>query len=167
MHLPIVRRLRHLLCPLLTVAFASCRAFGSCSYEVRDLDASAAVSENVGVADSAQVRLDENRGSINGTAMSWLVTAPTFKGHVLSAAFKDAADLSTVRLDFPLAPAAQAAITQGAVDTRSGANLGGVHDILASGRGVIQLQTDDPSRPSITFALVAHNIGDWFRPNCY
>jgi hypothetical protein len=153
--------------PLLALAFGGCRAFGSCTYEVRDLDASATISENVGVADSAQIRLEENRGSINATSMTWLVTAPTLKGHVLSASFNDAADLSTVRLDLPLASTAQAEITQGSAETRSGANLGGVHDILASGRGVIQLQTDDPSRPTVTFALVAKNVGDWIRPNCY
>ena len=162
----VLMRLQWLVYPLLTLAFGGCSAFGNCSYEVRDLDASAMISENIGAADSAQVRLEENRGSINGTTMTWLVTAPTLKGHVLSASFRDAADLSQVRLDLPLATA-QAAITQGSADTRSGANLGGVHDILASGRGVIQLQTDDPARPTITFALAAHNVGDWFRPNCY
>jgi hypothetical protein len=153
--------------PLLGLVVGGCRVFGSCNYEVRDLDASTTISENVGVADSAQVRLEENRGSINGTSMSWVVTGPALKGHVLSAAFKDAADLSTIRLDLPLAPTAQAEITLGSANTRSGANLGGVHDILASGRGVIQLQTDDPSRPTVTFALAAENVGDWIRPNCY
>jgi hypothetical protein len=153
--------------PLLTLAFGGCRAFGGCTYEVRDLDASSTISENVGVADSAKIRLEENRGSINATSMTWLVTAPTLKGHVLSASFKDAADLSTVRLDLPLASTGQAEITQGSAETRTGANLGGVHDIFASGRGVIQLQTDDPSRPTVTFALAAKNVGDWIRPNCY
>jgi hypothetical protein len=159
--------LRYVFCVLLTLAIGGCRAFGGCTYEVRDLTASTTVSESGAVADSAQIRLEENRGSINGTSMSWLVTGPTLKGHVLSASFKDAADLSTVRLDLPLASTAQAEITQGSAETRSGANLGGVHDILASGRGVIQLQTDNPSRPTVTFALAAQNVGDWIRPNCY
>ena len=153
--------------PLLTLVFVGCRAFGGCTYEVRDLDASTTISENVGVADSAQIRLEENRGSINATSMSWLVTAPTLKGHVLSASFKDAADLSQVRLGLTLAASDRAEITQGSAETRSGANLGGIHDILASGRGVIQLQTDDPSRPTVTFALTAQSVGDWIRPNCY
>jgi len=160
-------RPRWLLYPLLTLACGGCSAFGNCSYEVRDLDASTTISENVGVADSAQVRLEENRGSINGTTMSWLVTAPSLKGHVLSASFRDAADLSTVRLTLTLAASDRPEITQGSADTRTGANLGGVHDILANGRGVIQLQTDDPARPTVTFALAAHTVGDWFRPNCY
>jgi hypothetical protein len=159
--------MRNAAYPLLALALGGCSSFGNCNYEVRDLDVSTTITESVGVPDSAQIRLEENRGSINGTSMSWLVTAPTLKGHVLSASFKDAADLSTVRFDLPLAPAAQAAITQGSADTRSGANLGGVHDILANGRGVIQLQTDNPSRPTVTFALTSHNVGDWFRPNCY
>lgn len=37
----------------------------------------------------------------------------------------------------------------------------------ASGRGVIRLQTDDSSRPTVTFALAAQRVRDWFRPNCY
>jgi hypothetical protein len=161
-------RQRYVLYPLLTLAFGGCRAFGGCTYEVRVLNASTTISESGAVADSAQIRLQEDRGSINGTSIFWLVTGPTLKGHVLSASFKDAADLSTVRLDLPLAPAPQAAITQGSAETRSGANLGGVHDILASGRGVIQLQTDDPSRPTVTFALAAQDVGDWIRPtSCY
>jgi hypothetical protein len=162
-----VMRLRYPFYPLLTVALGACRVFGSCNYEVHDLDASTTIAENVGVADSAQIRLEENRGSINATSMTWLVTAPTLKGHVLSASFKDAADLSTVRLDLTVAASDRPEITQGSAETRSGANLGGVHDILASGRGVIQLQTDDPSRPTVTFALAAQNVGDWIRPNCY
>jgi hypothetical protein len=160
-------RVRYLFYPLLAILFGGCRVFGSCNYEVRDLEAAITVSVGGAIPDTAQIRLEENRGSINGTSMSWLVTAPTLKGHVLSAAFKDAADLSTVRLDLGLAPTGQAEITQGTADTRSGANLGGVHDILASGRGVIELQTDDPSRPTFTFQLAAQSVGDWFRPNCY
>ena len=159
--------LRYVFYPLLFLAFCGCRAFGNCTYEVRDLEASTTITESVGVADSAHIRLEENRGSINGTTMSWLVTGPALKGHVLSAAFKDAADLSTVRLDLGVATSDRPEITQGVADTRSGANLGGVHDILASGRGVIQLQTEDPSRPTVTFALAAQTVGDWFRPNCY
>ncbi|MGZ3465781.1 MAG: hypothetical protein ACXU91_03495 [Gemmatimonadaceae bacterium] len=167
MRRPLLMRLQWVLYPLIALAFGACRAFGNCTYEVRDLEASTTISENASVADSAHVRLEENRGSINGTTMSWLVTGPALKGHVLSAELKDAADLSTVRLDLGVATSDRPEITQGVADTRSGANLGGVHDILASGRGVIQLQTDDPSRPTVTFALAAQTVGDWFRPNCY
>lgn len=160
-------RLRYVFWPLLTLALGGCRAFGGCGYEVRDLTALATISESAGVADSAQVTLEENRGAINGTVMHWDVTGPTLKGHVLSAAFKDAADLSTVRLVLSLSSTAWPQITEDFADTRSGANLGGIRDMLAAGRGVIELQTDDPSRPTITFALAAKNVGDWFRPNCY
>jgi hypothetical protein len=159
--------LRYVLYPLLTLAFGGCRALGNCTYEVRDLEAAITISVGGAIPDTAKIRLEENRGSINGTSMTWLVTAPTLKGHVLSAVFKDAADLSTVRLDLGVAPAAQPEITLGTADTRSGANLGGVHDLLAAGRGVIELQTDDPSHPTFTFHLAAQNVGDWFRPNCY
>lgn len=155
-------RLQWVLYSLIALAFGGCTGFGNCSYEVRDLDASSALSQN-----SARIRLEENRGSINGTSMSWVVTAPSLKGHVLSATFKDTAAVATIRLNLPLSPAAEAEITQGSVDTRSGANLGGVHDILANGRGLIELLTDDPSRPTVTFALTMHGVGEWFRPNCY
>jgi hypothetical protein len=153
--------------PFLTLALGDCRAFGSCSYEVRDLTALATISESGGVPDSAQVTLEENRGAINGTVMHWLVTAPTLKGHVLSAAFKDAADLSMARLVLPLSPTELPQITEDFADTRAGANLGGIRDMLAAGRGVIELQTDDQWRPTVRFALAAKNVGDWVRPNCY
>jgi len=42
------------------LAFRGCRGLGSCSYGVRDLDASTTISENVVVAASAQIRLDAN-----------------------------------------------------------------------------------------------------------
>jgi len=156
-------RKQWLFCPLFALAFASCSSFGNCSYEVRDLDAyTVIISQN-----SARVRLEENRGSLNSTSMFWLVTAPALKGHVLSASFRDAGDPSTVRLDLTLATSDQPEITQGTADTRSGAILGGFRDILVNGRGVIQLQTDDPSNPTVTFALAPHGVGDWFRPNCY
>jgi hypothetical protein len=73
---------------------------------------------------------------------------------------------SVVRLDLPLETADRPEISQGFISTREGANFSGIHDLLAAGRGIIELQTDDPSRPTVTVVLIAHRIGDWTRPNC-
>jgi hypothetical protein len=50
---------------------------------VRDLTTSTATSENVGVAASAQIRLDEN-GLQQWHVESWLVPAPTLESHVFA-----------------------------------------------------------------------------------
>lgn len=159
--------LRNAFYPFLAISFAGCNLVtGNCNYELRSLDAAGVVNENSAELASAQITLAEQRGSLNSTSFQWLLTGATLKGHVLSAAFKDASDLSVVRLDLPLASAERPEISQGAVDTRTGANLGGVRDRLAAGRGVIELQTDMTSSPTVTLPLTAHNIGDWIRPNC-
>jgi hypothetical protein len=69
-------------------------------------------------------------------------------------------------LDLPLATADRPQISEGAMSTREGVNFGGIHDLLAAGRGIVELQTDMPSSPTVTILLIPHRIGDWIRPNC-
>lgn len=160
-------RRRNVLCPLLALTLSGCNLVGGkCTYELRSLEGAGTINENGAELAAAQVTLSEQRGSLNATGLYWLVTGTTLKGHVLSAALKDASDLTQVRLDLPIASAERPEISQGAVDTRAGANLGGVHDLLAAGRGVVELQTDTPSRPTVRISIIAHRIGDWVRPYC-
>src|ERR1700730_18520036 len=160
-------RIRNAFFPVLALVFAGCNLLnGKCTYEVRSLVAGSSINESGAELVSAQITLSENRGSLQGTSIYWLLTGATLKGHVLSAALNDASDLSVVRLDLPLASVDRPEISQGVADTRGGANLGGIHDLLAAGRGVIELQTDMPSRPTITLALVAPSVGNWIRPYC-
>jgi hypothetical protein len=158
---------RNAFYPLLLLAFSGCNLLsGKCTYELRSLDAAGTINENGAELVSAQITLSEERGSLQDTSMQWLLTGSTLKGHVLVASFKDASDLSKARLDLPLASADRPEIGQGFFDTRAGANLGGIRDLLAAGHGVIELQTDIPSRPTITLPLTATRQGDWIRPNC-
>ena len=158
---------RGVLLALLPLSVSGCELLsGKCTYEIRSLDAAGSVSENGAELAAVQVTLSEDRGSIQSTGMQWLVTGTTLKGHAVSAALKDMSNPSVVRLDLPLETADRPEISQGFISTREGANFSGIHDLLAAGRGIIELQTDDPSRPTVTVVLIAHRIGDWTRPNC-
>jgi len=47
-----------------------------------------------------------------------------------------------------------------------GANLAGFHDILAAGRGIIELQTDNSFQSTVSVPLTPTSAGDWVRPYC-
>src|SRR5437868_11846630 len=152
--------------PLVALAFSACNLLnGKCTYELRSLDASGQFNQNGSALAAAQITLSEQRGSLQGQSIYWLVTS-TLKGHVTSASFKDSSNPSQVLLDLPLATADRPEITQGATGSGERANLGGFHDIIATGRGVIELQTDLSSQPTVTIQLVGTNVGDWIRPYC-
>jgi hypothetical protein len=159
-------RRRNVLWPLLALALSGCDLLaGKCTFEQRDLEANGAITESGAELVAAQIILGEQRGSLQGTSMYWRLTGTTLKGHVLSAALKDASDLSKVRLDLPLTSTG-IDISVGGAHTQAGANLGGFRDFLAAGRGVIELQTDMPSSPTISFPVPPTRVGDWIRPNC-
>jgi len=139
---------------------------GRCTYELRSLEVSGSVDNAGGQPASAQLALSEQRGSLQGQSIHWLVTADALKGHVLSATFKDNADLSKVLLDLTVANADRPEISQGATSTSSGANLAGFHDILDAGRGVVELQTDLGAQPTIRIPVDATSSSGWVRPFC-
>ncbi len=139
---------------------------GKCTYELRSLDAAGTINQNGAELVSAQVSLSEQRGSLQAQALAWLVTGDPIKGHVLSASFKDSSNPSQVLLDLPVAGATLPEISRGGVSSATGATLAGFHDILAAGRGIIELQTDMSSQPTITVQLTPINATDWIRPYC-
>ena len=154
------------LYPLLALVLAGCNLLnGKCTYELRSLDADGVVLENGTDLARGAMTLSEQRGSIQGQSLYWLVTG-SLKGHVLSASFKDSADPSHVLLDLPIAPADRSEISQGAAASATGASLAGFHDILAAGRGVIELQTDLSSQPTVQVQMAVTNSTDWVRPYC-
>lgn len=139
---------------------------GRCTYELRSLEASGSVTDAGGQSATAQLALSEQRGSIQGQSINWLVTGDALKGHVLSASLKDNADLSKVLLDLTVASADRPEVSQGATDTSTGASLAGFHDILEAGRGVVELQTDLGGQPTIRIPVVATSSSGWVRPFC-
>ena len=149
------------------LALSSCNLVrGKCTYELRSLDAAGTINQNGAELVSAQVSLSEQRGSLQAQALAWLVTGDPIKGHVLSASFKDSSNPSQVLLDLPVAGATLPEISRGGVSSATGATLAGFHDILAAGRGIIELQTDMSSQPTITVQLTPINATDWIRPYC-
>jgi hypothetical protein len=149
------------------LATSSCNLVrGKCTYELRTLDAIGSVTQNGTELVSAQLSLSEQRGSLQGQALLWLVTGDQLKGHVLSASFKDSSNPSQVLLDLPVASASLPEISRGAVSSATGATLAGFHDILAAGRGIVEIHTDMSSQPTITVQLTPANATDWIRPYC-
>jgi hypothetical protein len=139
---------------------------GKCTYESRYLQAAGRIEEGGSELLSALVDASEDRGSIVNKSIHWLLTGPSLKGHVLSATLKDASNPSVVLLDLPIAGASQPELSQSGADQWAGANLNGFFDILYADRGVIELQTDLPSRATITLPLATTRKNDWYRPNC-
>lgn len=160
-------RLRHLVVPLFTLAFFSCSLVsGKCSYEVRSLQAAGRIEEGGSELVSAALTLSEQRDLNANKYMYWLLTGPSLKGHVLSAAFKDASNPSLVLINLPLADPSRVALAEGGAEERAGANLDGFFELISEGRGMFELQTDLPSRSTITLPVTTTQREDWTRPNC-
>jgi hypothetical protein len=159
-------QLRAALYTVLAIALSGCSLWDKCTYEIRGVEAGGTMSDNGSQVATAQINLSEQRGSLQGQSMYWLVTGSGVKGHVTSASFKDVSDPSHVLLDLGVASADRSEISQGATGSASGANLGGFHSIIVAGRGLIELQTDLPDRPSIQIPLAVTSSTDWTRPNC-
>ena len=138
---------------------------GKCTYELRSFDGQGSGTIGTTQVATAQVNLSEQRGSLVRQTFSWLVTG-TLKGHVTSAAFKDATNPDQVLLDLPVLGADRTPILEGVADSREGATVAGFHDILASGHSGIELKTDDPSAPTVVIPIAQVNSSGWVRPYC-
>lgn len=159
-------RARHLLYPLIVLAFTACNLVGGkCTYELRTLQSSGKITDSGTDLAVAAVTLSEQRGSLQGQSVSWLITGSA-KGHVISASFKDSTDPAHVLLNLPIASADRPEISRGAASSSSGAALAGFHTILAAGHGMIELQTDFAGQLTIQIPLTMDNDTDWIRPNC-
>jgi hypothetical protein len=160
-------RLRHWVIPLLTLAFSNCTLVsGKCSYEVRSLQAAGRIDEGGSELVSGELGLTEQRDLNPNKYMYWLLTGPSLKGHVLSGAFKDASNPSLVLLNIPIADASRTSLAEGGAEERAGANLDGFFELISEGRGTFELQTDLPSRSTITLPVTTTQREDWVRPNC-
>lgn len=157
----------HAFYALLALALSSCNLVaGKCTYEIRSLDAAGQFNQNGATLAAAQITMSEQRGSLQSQSIYWLVTGDALKGHVTSASFRDSSNPSQVLLDLPLASADRPEISQGATGSNEGVNLGGFHDLITAGRGIIQMETDNSSQPTIIVQLTPTDIGDWIRPYC-
>ena len=153
--------------PFASILFASCALFsGRCIYEIRSLQGAGHVDELGSPLVTAEVTVSEQRDSDPQKDIHWLIMSPTLKGHILSAVLKDAADPSHVLLNLDIADQNRPVISENAVSTQNGATLNGFFEMFAAGRGVIELQTDLSSRPTITIPISVVSKSDWTRPYC-
>ena len=147
---------------ILTLTLAGCEL---CTFEERTIQTAGVAGDPLAPQASVAVTLFENRGSIQGQSFHSIITG-SLKGHVVSASFKDSADPSHVLLNLPISAADRPEISDVTAQTAMGARLAGFHDILAQGRGMVELQTDLSSSPVIRIPMVVTSNGDWIRPAC-
>jgi hypothetical protein len=151
----------------LALAVSGCDLLsGKCTYEIRSLEVAGTINDNGTPFATASMSFSENRGSISNQSVYWLVNGDALKGHVTSASFKNSTDPSKVLLTLDIASPDRVEISQGATGTAQGANLGGFHDILAAGHGIIELATDLPGQLTVQIPLAVTNSTDWTRPYC-
>ncbi len=159
-------RLRNLF-PLAAIFASNCLLIsGDCIYEVRSLEVTGLVKENGNELAGARITESERRESDPEKSMYWLVTSPTLKGHVTSLTLRDSSDPSRVLLTPDLAPSDRSPISEGAVSTKDGANLGGFFETLGTNQGFFRLDTDLPERPTLNIPLTLTRKQNWIRPNC-
>ncbi len=157
------------LLPLALIVLSSCAYFDACNYETRSVQASGEANTNGVQMAAAQIVLSEQRGSDPDRSIYWIITGANVKGHVVSAAFKDSSDPSSVLLALPLSTAAQASISEGTKTDKTGANLSGFFDLVSAGRGIVEIQTDFyaiDGNNVITVPVTVTQRQDWVRPNC-
>jgi hypothetical protein len=155
------------LAPFVALVASNCMALsGKCIYETRSLQASGRVEENGTELAAGKVTQSETRDYNPEKSMYWLVTGASLKGHVTSATFRNSTDPTRVLLTLGLFPPEQAQITEGAVSDKTGTDLGGFWEVLSANTGVIQLDTDIPTRPTVTIPLTVTQKQNWIRPNC-
>jgi hypothetical protein len=151
------------------IAISGCAYFDACNYEIRSVQASGEGTVNGVEVAAAQIVLSEQRGSDPDRSIYWIITGANVKGHVVSAAFKDSSDPSTVLLTLPLSTPAQASISEGTKTDKTGANLSGFFELVSAGRGIVEIQTDLYAIDGNSVIIVPVSVTqkqDWFRPNC-
>ena len=157
------------LLPLALIALPGCAYFDSCNYEIRSVQASGQANSNGFQLAAAQIVLSEQRGSDPDRSLYWIITGVNMKGHVVSAAFKDSSDPSSVLLSLPLSTTAQASVSEGTKSDKTGTNLSGFFDLVSAGRGILEIQTDFyaiDGNNVITVPVTVTQKQDWTRPNC-
>jgi hypothetical protein len=138
---------------------------GRCIYELRSLQASGKVLMGADPV-AGEVTLFEQRDSDPDKSMHYLLAGPTIESHALKASFRNTQNPSEVLLDFALDTPAQGVIAEGEVSDRDGTNLNGYFEMITAGRGIIVVETDLTSSPSITVPLTVSKRQDWTRPYC-
>jgi len=148
---------------------ANCALISGCNYETRGVTAEASVTENGTEIARGLMNAGGTRGSLNHRDLSYDITSTLLDGHIQSVRFTDANQPGVVILDLPFLQQFQPATVRGVLNQRDDAptpNLGGVFEIVASNRAILEVRTDLPLRPvvSIPFTVTIHE--GWRRPNC-
>jgi hypothetical protein len=140
--------------------------FDSCLYELRAIGATGTALSSEPDYLKASITVGEQRDYQPDKNMSWSLMGAAAKSHVTSATFRDAADESKPLYVFQTGGPAPEIVSSGFVTQREGASLNGFFDILAGGRGIVDVRTDIPGRETLRITLVKQSQQDWYRPKC-
>lgn len=142
---------------------------GRCTYESRAAHAEGRVTENGMEIARGAVDVGATRGSINARHLSYDISAAPLDGHFVSVALTDATRPGVILLDLPIIPQFQPATIRGVLDQRDDAAspaLGGIFELVAANRAVLEVTTDLASRPLVRIPMTVTVHEDWSRPYC-
>jgi hypothetical protein len=150
---------------------SGCTAFSNCRWEERSVTARGVIIENGAEIASADVTVGASRGSVLWKSLNRIVAGTSLKGHVTSITLVRSDDPTVVLLAIPVDDSFSSLISSGSLLQRpgdTGPDLGGLFEIVAANRGVIEITTDLPSRTHVSIPLTVNSQTDWTRPsNCY
>ncbi|HEX2722394.1 MAG TPA: hypothetical protein VHM24_05715 [Gemmatimonadaceae bacterium] len=138
---------------------------GRCNYELRNVSVTGQLIAAPGDTLSARMNVMEHRDSDPNKTIDWLITGSVVQ-QVTSATLRDNANSSRIVFSFPVTNAPRVTILQGFAMETQGANVNGIYDLLAAGRGFLRLETNVAGRATIDVPLTVSQREDWFRPYC-
>ena len=146
---------------------SACRLldFDSCLYELRGVTVEGTLKDSPTDSLYVYLSVNEQRDYQPNKSMSWRLASATLKGHVTSVTLRDAAAESPGLYLFPF-NGFNDNISAGTVSQSEGANLNGFFDVLAGGRGVIDVRTESPGKEQVRFIPPIRSQQDWVRPKC-
>jgi hypothetical protein len=170
---------RRILIPLFTVfllavAAGGCGLAGPCEPETRDVTAATSGSTSAG-SDYAEVMLSEYRagpGSLYWSAQGpplplGEVASLPLEQHVLAARLLDGGSDMALLLELPVRPIEGLGAVGGQVRLLTEEiSFEPLFDLVRSGRGVLELETDIPGRERLILPLQTVFFRDWSRRQC-
>lgn len=166
---PRLRQLRFAAVVALPLAVSSCGLRGDCIYESRHVTAEGSVVENGLQIARGTVNVGGMRDGYNRRSLSWDIFAVQLDGHILSAALTDRDQPGVIILELPFLQQSEPGYIRVALDQENDAPapaLGGVFELVAANRAVLELRTDLASRPLVRIPHAVTQHGDWSRPYC-
>jgi len=162
------RQLRLAVCLLLP----GCHMItGACDYEVRSTSSRGVIVDDIREILRAGASVSARRGSSNWKGFSWSIVSPVLASHVVSVSLIDANQPGAILLRLALTPENPIGALGGSIEEKRGVEhpslpLGGIFEIVAANRAILEITTDLPSQAVLRVPLIGSESRDWHRPDC-